>query len=182
LDQDTTQRILSSEVTVQEKIDGMNIGFHLSRSRLVVIHKDRVLPEREFVRHTDLYGWCRNHAHILEEVLRQGIAVFGEYVGHLHRMVGEKPPWFVFDGYDIAAGRFLAQMELRRRLTGLPVLFAPTLLQGVPGDLSNIQALIGRSLLGPHRMEGVYIRVEQGCFLRERYKFVRADYVKGASG
>jgi RNA ligase-like protein len=180
LDQETTQRILSSALIVQEKIDGINIGFHLTGNRLVVIHKDRVLPDREFGRLTELYGWCRAHARALKEVLQQGVAVFGEYVGHIHRTTGEKPPWFVFDGYDIAAGRFLAQVELRQRITALPVLFAPTLFQGVPGQLSKIQSLIGRSVLGTGPMEGVYIRVEHGTYLQERYKFVRADYVKVA--
>jgi hypothetical protein len=179
MDLQTTQRILSSHVIVQEKLDGLNIGAQVTPDgALVLIQKDRVLTLSELATIPLLENWLATHRRELSDVVGTRLTLFGEYIPKARLPVYAKVPWILFDAYDHMAGRFISQSELRRRAARLPLAFAPTLFEGILYDTAAVENLIQRSHVTCDIMEGVYLRLEHGSFLKERYKFVRRDYVK----
>ena len=117
------------------------------------------------------------------------------------------PHYFIeFDILDKTAGRFLSSERRRALLANLPFISSATILsQGPLRQLDELRALVTTSthIRGAHlaelrrqaerlgldparalretdpskRMEGLYLKIEQGGEVRERYKFIRADFL-----
>lgn len=179
MDLQTTQRILSSHVIVQEKLDGLNIGAQMTPSgTLVLIQKDRVLTLSELDTMPPLAKWFAAHRREISDVVGTRLTLFGEYVPKARLPIHAKVPWILFDAYDHLVGRFISQSELQRRAARLPLAFVPALFEGTLYDTAAVENLIQQSRVTCDIMEGVYLRLEHGSFLKERYKFVRRGYVK----
>lgn len=171
--------VLSSTVVVQEKVDGLNIGFYLDPDdRILVIQKDRLLRPEEICRLPQVGEWCAHHESRLRKLLGRRFALFGEYVPGIRLPQGFTFPWVVFDCYDFVARRFLSWENVQRFAHDLQVLCVPSLFVGIVDGLQNLLRLLGPSRLYDGPIEGLCIRVEEGGFLKERYKFVRPGYEK----
>ncbi len=176
MDLPTTERILHSTLLAQEKLDGFNIGICVnSAGNFVVIQKNRVITWNQYEWLTGLENWCAKEAQVLLHELGDRIALFGEF---LPGLAGYELPWFVFDCYDRMAHRFLSLNELHHRTRRIQLNYVPLLFEGVPRNINIIEQLIGTSSVTNTRMEGVYLRLEDPHYLRERYKYVRNDYQK----
>lgn len=179
MDTSTTVRILNTCVLVQEKLDGINIGISLDqRNSFQLIKKNRLINWQDCGYLTVFRQWCDDNHEKLFGVLSRGLTLFGEFLVNLERRNYSETTWILFDAFDYRNGRFLAQSELRKQTYELNLSYAPDLFFGVPKTLTRIEQLIGISSLTGHQMEGVCLRIEEGKFLRERFKFVRRDYIK----
>jgi RNA ligase len=118
------------------------------------------------------------------------------------------PHYFLeFDAFDIATGAFLSTPARRTLLAAAPfVVSVPVLHEGPVATLDDLRTFLGpsRCIAGDHLthlraaclqrglhpdralretdptalMEGLYIKVEEGEAVRERYKFVRASFLQ----
>jgi hypothetical protein len=179
LDLATTQRILSSRVLVQEKLDGINLGVGVTRrGELIFVQKDRLLEKAELLQLGDLDAWFARNRLELVNILGLRFILFGEYLPGSDFDKTFEVPWALFDCYDRVSSRFISQSALKARTRQLGLAFAPILFDGQLHSISFLEKLIGRSHFGDHLMEGIYLRLEEREFLKERYKFVRRDYTK----
>jgi hypothetical protein len=151
--------------------------------------------------------WAYAHAGALRGVLGHRFVLYGEWLYAKHTVFYDRLPHYFleFDVLDTEAGTFLATAERRALLNGLPVASVPVLRTGPCRDLGEVTALLGPSLykgptwreslsaaarargLDPEQigketdpsdlMEGLYIKVEEGGHVVERYKFIRASFL-----
>lgn len=179
LDLPTTRRILSSRVLVQEKIDGINVGVGVTQAgELIFIQKDRILEKIELLQLGNLGAWFARYRLELVNILGPRFILFGEYVPDVDFDKSFEVPWVLFDCYDRLSCRFISQSALKARTSQLGLAFAPALFDGQLHSIPFVEKLIGRSHFGDYLMEGIYLRLEDREFLKERYKFVRRDYTK----
>ena len=117
------------------------------------------------------------------------------------------PHYFLeFDVLDRESGLFLSTPSRQRLLAGLPIASVPVLASGPIASLRELAALIRPSLYktpswksrlraeatargqdldrmeketDPSQLaEGIYVKVEEGEFVLERYKFVRPTFLQ----
>lgn len=151
--------------------------------------------------------WANAHAAALHAALGSRYVLYGEWLYAKHTIFyDELPHYFLeFDVLDTEAGVFLSTDRRRELLAAAPVVAVPVLRRGPAASLDELLALIGPSLYkGPawrerltesaashgadfervwaetdrsDLMEGLYVKVEEGGAVVERYKYVRASFL-----
>lgn len=161
--------------------------------------------ERQFNRFKQ---WATGLTDRLFDVIGDRHIVYGEWLYAKHTLYYDALPhyWMEFDVLDIATGEFLSTPRRAELLDGLPLVPVKVLYSGEwPGEAA-VRAMVTRShfitpaVLGTLSeaatkvgcdveltlrqtdqsglMEGLYVKVEKGGVVTERYKFVRLDFVQ----
>jgi RNA ligase len=151
--------------------------------------------------------WANGLRDRLWRALEDRFIVYGEWVYAKHTIFYDALPHYFleFDVLDLATGHFLSTPERRRLLETLPLCSVPVLHEGLVGSPAALKALIGSSAYKsaqwrahladasrrpPHDpelvqrqtdqsdlMEGLYIKVEEGGRVIDRFKYVRHDFL-----
>ena len=177
--------LLSDGVTVEEKLDGANLGISIGdHGRLRFQNRGQYLLAPYAAQFSRLNAWARQHEHTLLPLLQPGLILFGEWLAARHSIsYGSLPDWFVaFDVYDGAAGCFwcVARRDDLLRRAGLQA--APVLLQGrttLPALVSIVNK--GSSHFGANALEGLVVRRNGEEFIDGRAKLVRPGFVQDIS-
>ena len=152
-------------------------------------------------------SWAARHQARLFAALGARYVLYGEWLYAKHTVFYDALPHYFleFDVLDRADDAFLSTERRRALLAGLPIVSVPVLREGAGTSLEDLRALLGPSRfkspawrerlaercaevgLDPaavraetdpsDSMEGLYVKVEEGGRVVERYKFVRADYL-----
>ncbi len=152
-------------------------------------------------------GWAARHQPRLFAALGPRYVLYGEWLYAKHTVFYDALAHYFleFDVLDLADGAFLSTERRRALLAGLPIVSAPVLREGSVATLAELQVLIGpsrfkspawrerlaarcaelkldatgvRAETDPSDlMEGLYIKVEEGGRVTERYKLIRADFL-----
>jgi len=169
------------EVTVEEKVDGTNIGFSLDDlADLRVQSRGAYLARGSHPQFQPLWPWIESRRFDLIEALRPGLMLFGEWCFARHSVPYNRlPDWFLgFDVYDRTAECFWSSDRRDRWLKELGLAPVPRLAKGT-FSTEQLLALIGTSRLSDGPMEGIYLRRELGDWLEYRAKVVRREFVEG---
>jgi hypothetical protein len=151
--------------------------------------------------------WAATHQNALRQALGERFVLYGEWLYAKHTVFYDRLPHYFleFDVLDTETGAFLGTKERRALLSGLPVASVPVLRSGPCHNLFDVTSLLGHSLyksrgwqgsltaaaltfgLDPEQvrketdpsdlMEGLYVKVEEGGRVVERYKFIRASFL-----
>lgn len=151
--------------------------------------------------------WAGAHAAALTAPLGRRYVAYGEWLYAKHTIFYDRLPhyWMEFDVLDRERGVFLDTPSRQALLAGLPLVPVRVLHAGPMERVEQLQALLGPSAfirpghlqrlreacqrrgLDPERalretdpeerMEGLYIKVEQGGVVTERYKYIRASFL-----
>ena len=151
--------------------------------------------------------WAHAHAHALFGLVGKRYIVYGEWVYAKHTIFYDTLPHYFleFDVFDRDEEVFLDTDRRHEMFEGSPVVSVPVLWHGQGKSLDHLHDLVGMSLyksdnwkdslrtairaegLDPERlanetdpadeMEGLYIKVESGGLVTDRYKFVRASFL-----
>lgn len=174
--------LLASDVVVEEKLDGANLGFSLSaEGDLLAQNRGQYLAEPHAGQFARLPAWISLHRDALLDVLQPSLMVFGEWCAARHSLdYGALPDWFlVFDVYDRDEGRFWstqrrnALAETARLATVREVFRGQTTL---PQLKQLVATASSRFRDGP--MEGIVVRRESADWCEARAKLVRPDFTQ----
>jgi hypothetical protein len=151
--------------------------------------------------------WAAAVADRLLSVLGDRYALYGEWLYAKHTVYYDLLPHYFleFDILDLETGDFLSTDARQGLLAGLPIVSVPVLYAGVATTLDDLVGLVGPSLYKSRAwkanltaaagkrgldaeqvgretdksdlMEGLYLKVEEGGRVVERYKWVRADFL-----
>lgn len=173
------ERVRGRHLVIEEKLDGSNAGLSFDElGQLQLQSRGHYLTGGHRERHFNLFKtWAHAYQDRLWEKLGNRYLVYGEWLYAHHTIhYTELPHYFMeFDVWDHQQQEFLDTPRRRQLLDGLPIVPVPVLYSGsTPGPL---ESLIGRSLYSPETAEGLYIKVEEGGQVVERYKFVRASFL-----
>lgn len=181
LDAEAAEALLSSQVLVEEKVDGANLGFSVDDAgRLRGQNRGGYLElQTPAGQWKPLKRWLEGRSLELEQALAQGLIIFGEWCYAVHSVrYSRLPDWFLaFDVYDRRTGEFWSadrRDELARRLD---LSVVPALARG-RFDLSALTALLGQSQLTDGPAEGLYVRCDQRGHLAQRAKLVRPEFMQ----
>ena len=174
--------LLGGEVTVEEKVDGANVGFSTNEQReLRVQNRGRYLaPGEAHPQFGPLWSWLPERESELALALWPGLVLFGEWCYAVHTVIYDSlPDWFLgFDIYDHAAGAFWDTARRNALLKELRLHSVPSLATG-RFSLAQLEELASSgSRLGHGAMEGIVVRQEFGGFTWARGKIVRVEFTQ----
>jgi hypothetical protein len=170
---------LAGEVIIEEKVDGANLGFSLGPDGRVRAQSrgNYLAPGRSHAQWNPLWPWLAERRDRLEEGLRGGVMLVGEWCHARHTVPCDAlPDWFLgFDVFEIASGKFWSVDRRNAWLHARGIVSVPEVPRGQV-RLNQVKSLLARSAVGHVPVEGVYLRRESGEWLQSRAKVVSAVF------
>lgn len=172
---------LAHEVTVEEKVDGANVGLSIgpdgqvrAQNRGSVLERGACHPQ-----FAPLFRWLDERRVQLLDVLVPETILFGEWCYATHSVTYTKlPDWFLaFDVYDQRAAAFWSMSRRDAHIEALGLARVPHVHRGRL-TRRELPALLGDSQLTDGPAEGVYLKWSEGGDPRSRAKVVRPAFVQ----
>lgn len=176
-----------AQVVLEEKVDGANLGVYINPNdhKLLFQNRSHFVCSSSGSQWKKLDAWEHRHGPEVRRFLVPGRHVlYGEWLAQTHSLEYDQlPSYFVaFDVFDRVAARFWSRTRLRKALAAYttipmvpPVVVGP--LTG-PDDLRRHLDTPSRYRSGGAFVEGVYLRLDDGPWLRSRAKLVRPDFIQ----
>jgi len=180
MDQKEMLEFLKNQVTLEEKIDGANLGISLTSDyQLTFQNRSHYVTSQSATQWKTLDLWVSQHPGIFQ-FLTPELVLFGEWMYAKHSIhYTELPGYFLaFDIFNKKEQKFYSVDERDRLLKDSGI---PTVRQLGRGRFTKdqISALLNsQSIFYPGPVEGVYIRIDQGNYLQQRAKVVRSDFLE----
>ncbi|GAB4123055.1 MAG: RNA ligase family protein [Wenzhouxiangellaceae bacterium] len=171
---------LAHEVTVEEKVDGANLGLSFdANGNIRAQNRGAYLHLPGSGQWKKLGEWLALHTDALFEHLSDRYILFGEWCYAQHSIFYDHlPDWFLaFDIYDRKEGRFLATARRDRLLDEMHISKIPDIARG-RFTYPEIQELLSQSKLTNQPAEGIYLRIDHGDWLEQRAKLVRPSFIQ----
>ncbi len=172
---------LASNLVVEEKIDGANLGLSTDEDgKLLAQNRGSWLEERScHPQFLNLWPWLSSRMDTLIDALWPDLIVFGEWCSTVHSVEYDSlPDWFLgFDVFDKGEGMFWSTQRRDALLEKLGLCPVPNLGRG-RFSLEAVKNLLTTSHVGTSPMEGVYLRIESEDWLEHRAKIVRPSFTQ----
>jgi hypothetical protein len=173
------EAFLAEEVVIEEKIDGANLGISLaSDGRLRPQSRGNYLaPGKSHAQWNLLWPWLAERRVALEEGLRGGLILFGEWCYAKHSVPYDAlPDWLLaFDIFETHSGHFWSADRRNQWLQGRDIVPMPEITRG-RFSLKRVPSLLDNSRVGHVPMEGIYLRHERAGWLDARAKVVSGAF------
>ena len=166
-------------VTIQEKVDGSNLGFSLSYDgQILVPNRSHYIHSGDHAQFGTLQDYIANHREALLRILdarkkrstQHGWILYGEWVTARHSIPYHRLPgsFIAFDLFDTSSKRFVSQERLHTVLkdSGIPV--CPCLdsrtfrRKTLKADLMQLLESESMFRTDAGKLEGVVLRIEEG--------------------
>lgn len=180
------KELLEGEVTVEEKLDGANLGLSVGPDgKLRAQNRGQYLDEPYHGQFSRLGAWLAARRDTLEAALFPNLILFGEWCAARHTVGYERLPdlFLGFDVYDRDAGNFWSTTRRNRLFSEIGIVSVPERRRGKVGA-EELKAILDResSLYTSGPMEGLVIRKENADRLISRAKLVRAGFTQAITG
>jgi len=184
LHEDEVARLLASDVVVEEKIDGANLGFSVDEDGALRCQNrgGHLSLQGGHPQFRPLWAWLEPRRSGLADALWPDLMLFGEWCVATHSVHYDAlPDWFLgFDVFDRNQRRFwnaARRNALLRKVNLHPV---PRIARGAFG-VNELVRMVGTSRVGHEPMEGLVVRRDEGGWTTARAKLVRPEFA-GAIG
>jgi hypothetical protein len=178
LSRDEARPFLSRRVVVREKLDGISLTVRRSAfgdlAAALKAEWRNALGGR-IQRAADL--WVQLHQRELEPLVGEHDQLYGEWLWHRLAVVYDRLPSEVaFYGLRQAGGELVPWKQVKRRLAASGLTLSEPIFEGVLGA-RKLETLVGRSLWGSGRSEGLIVELAAGSRVRWA-KWVRGSYTQ----
>lgn len=171
---------LRHEVTIEEKVDGANLGLSFdAEGNICAQNRGSYLDLPGSGQWKKLGDWLAHNMDALFEHLSDRYILFGEWCYAQHSVFYDRlPDWFLgFDVYDKQKGRFFSVERRDAFLRELRLAQVPVLARG-HFAYPEILMLLSTSKFSDQPAEGIYLRCDRGNWLVQRAKLVRPTFIQ----
>ena len=184
LSQESYNSFLSNEdVFIAEKVDGAQMGISIDENYKVKIqNRSHFVNSKSHSQFEKLDKWIIDHSQSLFEILDQDTILFGEwlYAKHSIEYTGLPDYFLAFDLYNKKKKLFYNRDILVEKLKDTNIHFVREMFRGKIKDKSQLLKMIEqKSEYTDGRVEGIYLKVFEGDYVKERCKLVRNDFICG---
>ncbi|HHF3273470.1 TPA: RNA ligase family protein [Vibrio alginolyticus] len=175
------ESFLSSELVIEEKIDGANVGFSIDHhGDLRAQNRGAWIDKDVGGQFKHLWKWIKQYEHQLKLALDKDLVLFGEWCYAEHSIGYEAlPNWFIgFDLFSRSKGKFYSVDRRNEVLAAIDLpIITPLARRKV--KLNELKAMLNKpSAYGANKIEGIYLRKDKGEWLEKRAKLVRDDFTQ----
>lgn len=171
---------LQHELTVEEKVDGANLGISFDHSgNMRAQNRGAYLHLPSSGQWKKLGEWLALRNDILFDILTDRYIFFGEWCFAQHSVFYDRlPDWCLgFDIYDKQVGRFLSSNRRDDFFKKMKIISVPRIAYG-RFTLANLTKLLSQSMLSSQLAEGIYLRFDSSEWLELRAKLVRPAFTQ----
>ena len=171
---------LSNNITIEEKIDGANLGISFdSNGNILLQNRGEFLKEPFYGQWKPLKQWIHLHEDELFDILNDKYILYGEWCYACHSIKYDKlPDWFMaFDLYDKQNQRFLSVYKRNKIIKDTTLSIVPKLGYGLCTK-EELLEFFSISKVGNSNSEGIYLRLDSSDWLLKRAKMVRPDFIQ----
>ena len=171
---------LRHELVVEEKVDGANLGISFDReARVRCQNRGSYLQYPYKEQWNKLSEWLAPKIDILFEKLTDRYVLFGEWCYAQHSVLyNQLPDWFLgFDIFDKAKLRFLSCSRRDAVLRDVGISVIP-IISKEHFTMSELKEMLSVSHLCDKLAEGIYLRFDQGDWLKQRAKLIRPEFIQ----
>lgn len=171
---------LSRDLTVEEKVDGANLGISFDSSgNMRAQNRGGYLQLPGSGQWRTLKDWLELRADALFDTLIDRYILFGEWCYARHSVCYSRlPDWFLgFDIYDRRSGRFLSVSCRDALCNTMGIAQVPIIARG-RFAFEDLVRLMAKSALVDQPAEGIYLRSDSGKWLVQRAKVVRPEFLQ----
>lgn len=174
--------LFSSEVQIEEKIDGANLGISFDKDgNIQAQNRGQYLLKPYMGQFENLEVWLAARENELFDLLGEHLILFGEWCAAKHSIGYEQlPDWFlVFDVFDRHTEMFWSTSRRNRLAKKMGLKVVPQVWQGRTQIKQVLKRLeTQKSAFTDEWVEGFIIRKENADWLEMRGKIVRAEFVQ----
>lgn len=175
---------LSMDLTVEEKIDGANLGifYDCDTYKIKAQNRSHFVDSSYHAQFKLLDKWILNHTPQLMKIFDKGdYIIYGEWVYLKHSINYVKlPDYFIaYDIYDRVHDIFLKRSESELLLKDSTIAMVPIIYTG-KATLDKLKSLVqtkSQYYYGP--IEGIYVRAFENDIVKYRGKIVRSNFICG---
>lgn len=185
LEQSEINEFLASELYIEEKIDGANMGISIDPSTYAIKFQNRshYVTSSYAAQFKKLDAWKDKFQTELFDIIEPGTHIlFGEWVYSKHSIhYTNLPGYFIaFDLFNKKTGKFASRDMLEKLLanTSIPLIRLVTNSKFKSVD-QIVKLLDTKSAYYDGKLEGVYVRVCDELNTLKRAKIVRSDFICG---
>jgi hypothetical protein len=174
------EEFLSHEITVEEKVDGANLGVSFDDQGAIQLrNRGNGVSYPYHGQWKKIPDWLKTHEDRLFDSLGTDYLLFGEWCYARHSIEYTRlPGWFIgFDIYDLTAKKFLAASSRNKILKKAGIPIVKELGRG-QYSLDELVGLMQQSAYTEALCEGLYLRWENGEYVEKRAKLVRPEFVQ----
>lgn len=172
---------LMEPIVVEEKLDGANLGLSFdSDGRLWAQNRGNFLEGRLRGQWENLRGWLARHERGLREHLPAGAVLFGEWCFARHSVSYTRlPDWYLgFDVLDAERDAFWSANRRDALLTAAGLVSVRRMAAGRLSARDVLDLLTEKSAYADAPVEGIYLRLDDDGWLRQRAKIIRPEFVQ----
>eukprot|EP01091_Cochliopodium_minus_P000247 TRINITY_DN10263_c0_g1_i1.p1 TRINITY_DN10263_c0_g1~~TRINITY_DN10263_c0_g1_i1.p1 ORF type:complete len:251 (+),score=58.21 TRINITY_DN10263_c0_g1_i1:19-771(+) len=176
-------------IVIQEKVDGANVSMHFlnedNKYNPIIQKRSGLIEQKgEHEQYEQFRKWVMSNIEELWEILGDEYVIFGEWLYCLHAVKYDQLPDF-FLAFDLLnkktqkwkSFQFLKD-KLNDKFTHVPLLWSGSCASNQLKD--KLKDLILPSKFSSNEIsEGVYIRIEKGDDVVDRFKLRRKTFVSG---
>jgi ATP-dependent RNA circularization protein (DNA/RNA ligase family) len=171
---------LSTEIIVEEKVDGANLGISIDEDwKLTFQNRSHYVTSATSQQWKGLETWTKQHPE-LYQILNPSLILFGEWMYAKHSIHYTKLPdlFLVFDIFDKKEKQFWSVKRRNELLAETTLKTVPEISRGkfTKDQLLNFLTQSSKFYNGP--VEGIYLRRENSEYLSHRSKIVRSDFLQ----
>jgi hypothetical protein len=176
------QQFLSRPVIVEEKLDGANIGISFDATLSTIVqNRGVVLGRGSHPQFQALWPWLAEHQMRLADEMRDRLILFGEWCFAVHsvRYIHLPDYFLAFDVYDRNERKFWSANRRDEWALSLGIVTVPRVSEG-RFSLEDLKRRLqsSTSQFGSALIEGLYLRQDEGGWLRNRAKLVRPEFTE----
>ncbi len=185
LDQSEINQFLASELYIEEKIDGANMGISIDPLTYAIKFQNRshYVTSSYAAQFKKLDAWKDKYQAELFDIIEPGTHIlFGEWVYSKHSIhYTNLPGYFVaFDLFNKKTGKFASRDRLEKLLANTSIPLIRLVTKGKFKSVDQIVKLVDtKSAYYDGKLEGVYVRVCDESNTLKRAKIVRSDFICG---
>lgn len=171
-------QLLSENITIEEKIDGANVGIFLEDGNIVFQNRSHYITNNQEQFET-IDKWKKDHIFELMDILmKDNLILYGEWVYMKHSIsYTNLPDYFIlFDIYDRDLDCFLSRSKIEEIIEGTTIKMIHRIAEG-KFSLEEIKNLTySDSHYYDGIVEGIYVRSFENETVKYRGKIVRASF------
>ena len=156
--------LLSAEVVVEEKLDGMNVMLWAAGGSPQVGTRGGADTSDRSGERGRIRAWAGARTDAVVSVLADELVVYGEWLRRRHLVPYDRLPaeFVVLDVYSLEADAFLTPAGRDDVADRLGMVVPPRRYHGVLRTMAHVHELLGDSAYGPSRAEGIVVRTVDG--------------------
>ena len=174
------QQLLQHKLTIEEKIDGANLGISFSGQGDLLLQNRGGWVQKPYAgQWKKLEEWIPLHQDTLFDYLTDRYILFGEWCYAQHSLYYDRlPDWFIgFDIFDKMEEKFFSVERRNEFLKCMKISVIRQIGCGIY-TLDELMKLKVKSGYGNVLCEGIYIRKDDEKWLEQRAKLVRKDFAQ----